>query len=309
MHLVDHYLQIRDITIYNKKIKKDFKVLAIGDIHLSKKVSKAKINFLKQQLYKENPDYIAFLGDFINSPDDIDNIDIRKEIIALIKEAASIAKTMVILGNHDFFKKEKRNKYIMHYNQKFWNHIANINNVYLLNNDVYKDNRVLFMGYMQTLDYYYQNKKYEDPNIFYNDYIKYSQLYKNLNNNLVNIGLIHSPQYIKLAKNVQLLKDYDLLISGHNHDGCIPLGIGNFNRGIISPKKEILPKEVRGYITLETGTNMLMSGGIVKIQDCAPKLLQPLNHLCPMQIDIITFTSIKQETKITKRWIYMQKTK
>jgi len=38
MYLVDYYLQIRDITLYNKNVKNDFKVVALGDLHLSKSV-------------------------------------------------------------------------------------------------------------------------------------------------------------------------------------------------------------------------------------------------------------------------------
>ena len=80
---------------------------------------------------------------------------------------------------------------------------------------------------------------------------------------------------LNLDKNAQLLNEYDLLIGGHDHDGCVPLGIGNFRKGIISPRKEILPNDVRGFRTLNTGTDMLISGGIVKIQDCAPKIIHP----------------------------------
>lgn len=49
---------------------------------------------------------------------------------------------------------------------------------------------------------------------------------------------------------------------------------------------------------------MLISGGIIKIQDCAPTVLHPLNHLCPMQMDTITFTGEEQKTEMSKRLIY-----
>ncbi len=305
MRLVDHYLQIRDITLYNKNVKNDFKVVALGDIHLSKSVDKIKITAIKKQIKEEKADYNVFLGDFVSTPKELENKEIQEQLLDLIKASALVAPTMIILGNHDFINKnkEKDNKYSIENNKAFWEKVISINNVYLLNNKLYQDNQVLFMGYKETLKYYYNNESYEDLEVFFNDFKSYPKLYKNLPKDIIKIGLIHSPEYAKLEKNNMLLRDYDLLISGHNHDGCIPFGFGNFTFGIISPKKKIFPKEARGYRVLNTGTSLLISGGITKIQECAPKVLHPFNHLCPMQMDTITFTNKLDHYKISKRVI------
>lgn len=305
MRLVDHYLQIRDITLYNKNVKNDFKVVALGDIHLSKSVDKIKITAIKKQIKEEKANYNVFLGDFVSTPKELENKEIQEQLLDLIKASALVAPTMIILGNHDFINKnkEKDNKYSIENNKAFWEKVISINNVYLLNNKLYQDNQVLFMGYKETLKYYYNNESYEDLEVFFNDFKSYPKLYKNLPKDIIKIGLIHSPEYAKLEKNNMLLRDYDLLISGHNHDGCIPFGFGNFTFGIISPKKKIFPKEARGYRVLNTGTSLLISGGITKIQECAPKVLHPFNHLCPMQMDTITFTNKLDHYKISKRVI------
>ena len=305
MRLVDHYLQIRDITLYNKNVKNDFKVVALGDIHLSKSVDKIKIIAIKKQIKEEKADYNVFLGDFVSTPKELENKEIQEQLLDLIKASALVAPTMIILGNHDFINKnkDKNNKYSIENNKAFWGKVTSINNVYLLDNKLYQDNQVLFMGYKETLKYYYNNESYEDLEVFFNDFKSYPKLYKNLPKDIIKIGLIHSPEYAKLEKNNMLLRDYDLLISGHNHDGCIPFGFGNFTFGIISPKKKIFPKEARGYRVLNTGTSLLISGGITKIQECAPKVLHPFNHLCPMQMDTITFTNKLDHYKISKRVI------
>ena len=305
MRLVDHYLQIRDITLYNKNVKNDFKVVALGDIHLSKSVDKIKIIAIKKQIKEEKADYNVFLGDFVSTPKELENKEIQEQLLDLIKASALVAPTMIILGNHDFINKnkDKNNKYSIENNKAFWEKVISINNVYLLNNKLYQDNQVLFMGYKETLKYYYNNESYEDLEVFFNDFKSYPKLYKNLPKDIIKIGLIHSPEYAKLEKNNMLLRDYDLLISGHNHDGCIPFGFGNITFGIISPKKKIFPKEARGYRVLNTGTSLLISGGITKIQECAPKVLHPFNHLCPMQMDTITFTNKLDHYKISKRVI------
>lgn len=311
MRLVDHYLQIRDITLYNKNVKNDFKVVALGDIHLSKSVDKIKITAIKKQIKEEKADYNVFLGDFVSTPKELENKEIQEQLLDLIKASALVAPTMIILGNHDFINKnkDKNNKYSIENNKAFWGKVTSINNVYLLDNKLYQDNQVLFMGYKETLKYYYNNESYEDLEVFFNDFKSYPKLYKNLPKDIIKIGLIHSPEYAKLEKNNMLLRDYDLLISGHNHDGCIPFGFGNFTFGIISPKKKIFPKEARGYRVLNTGTSLLISGGITKIQECAPKVLHPFNHLCPMQMDTITYTSDEQEIGMSRRLIYTKSNK
>ena len=308
----DSYLQINDLTLYNEKVKDNFKIVALGDIHLSRLVNKKKLDPIKFQLDKEKGNYIVFLGDLIDSPNELKNPKKRAQLLNLIKVAANIAPTMVILGSHDFIVEEANpgyNEFYISVNEEFWSELANIDNVYLLIDDIYKDSQVLFMGYTQTLEYYYDalGRKTENLEEFYNDFVKHPELYTELSDDIVKIGLIHSPEYAKLDKNVELLKDYDLLVGGHNHDGCVPFGVGHFNRGVISPKKVLLPANVRGFRYLKTGTGLLISGGIVKIQDCAPKILHPLNHLCPMQMDTITFTNDENEKGMTRRLVYTKK--
>lgn len=310
MHLIaDHYLQIRDIKLFNEKVKSKFKIVALGDIHLSRLVDEKKLEPIKYQLDQEQPNYIVFLGDLVDTPKELENTERRQQLLNMIKTAASIAPTMIILGNHDYIEEQAFDQFIISFNKDFWNEVASIVNVHLLINDIYKDDQVLFMGYLQTLDYYLgkKNSHCENLEAFYGDLSKHPELYQSLSNDTLNIGLIHSPEYAKLTKNIELLKDYDLLIGGHDHDGCMPFGIGNFRRGIISPKKELFPKEVRGYRELETGTGLLISGGIVKIQDCAPRILHPLNHLCPMQMETITYTTDEQEKGMSRRLVYTRK--
>lgn len=308
----DHYLQIRDYRIYNKKVQNPFKIIALGDIHLSRLVDERKLDPIKYQLDYEQGNYIVFLGDLIDTPKELNNPEKRAQLLDLLKTAARLAPTMVILGSHDYVEEshyDSYDEYTVVFDAEFWNEVASIDNLYLLINDIYKDNRVLFMGYAQTLEYYFNNKNEHCENLeaFYEDFFTHPELYQNLPKDVVNIGLIHSPEYAKMPKNNELLKDYDLLIAGHNHDGCIPFGIGNFRRGIISPKKEILPKDVRGYRELETGTGLLISGGIIKIQDCAPKIIHPLNHLCPMQMDSINYTNNIEEKSMSRRLIYTKR--
>ncbi len=302
----DHQLQIRNTKIYSPKIKDPFKLVALGDTHVSEMMEKTKLYPVQLQIEKENPDYIALVGDIVDAPSQLQHTYVQKKIIEFVKAAAEVAPVFIVLGSHDYVD-HKNQKDIYFYQRHFWEDIiGTIDNVHLLYNDTYQDQQAFFMGYWQTLDYYYNpnDVRHENLEKFHEDFIKYPELYQHLPEDTVRIALIHSPEFAKLEKNRQLIKDYDLLISGHMHDGCVPLGVGNFTTGLISPKKEFFPKQARGVFTLDTDTNVIVSGGIMKISDCAPKILHWANHLCPMQMDSITFTPGKEPIEITKTKVY-----
>ncbi len=291
---VDDYLQVRYVNLYNEKVHNDLKLLVIGDIHISDLVSLKKIDLLKKQILKEKADYVIFTGDLIDSVEEINNRESIFKLKTLLESASEISKTIVILGNHDYIHRKKYNSYI----KEISNLIKSINRVILLDNDIYSDNKIWIMGYTETVGYY--GKEKYNYNNFYEDFIKYDLLYKNINKNVPTVAVTHSPEFSNSSKCLNLFKDYDLILCGHTHDGCIPFGLGNFNRGIISSKKNLFPKNTRGIRKL--GNNyILITGGVVKISKCALKLLQPLNHLCPMQMDVVTLSN-QYKFNLTKKW-------
>ena len=307
--LPDDYFQVRNTKIYTPKAKKAFKIVALGDVHLSDLVSDKKLSSIKYQLERESGDYYVFLGDLIDEPEELLKENIRRELKGLIKASASLGKTMVILGSHDFVS-EIGQYPSFSYDEDFWAEISSYDNVYLLNGDYYIDDFVYFMGYTQPLDYYYDKNDFSkiDQVAFYKDFVQREYLYRNVPQNVPSVCLIHSPEFVNSSSNLELFRDYDLLVSGHDHDGCVPFGLGNGNRGIISPKKELFPNNVRGVRILGNDVILIISGGIVKIQNCAPKMLHWLNHLCPMQLDTIEFFDDENcfvETQ--KRFVYSKK--
>lgn len=300
--LIDNYIQVKNINVYHKLAINDISILTISDIHISKTFKLSKLDYMINLIKKIKPNYIIVLGDTVDSALYLN--DFQDIILNFFEKLANITKTIVILGNHDVtIKKEKEHIYF--YNTKFFNKLNNIDNLIFLNNKTYKDNNILFMGYTENFLYYYPKNNIDDLKVFYNDLSKHKNLYQ-INNNHINIALIHSQEFSKSRDNLALLKNFDLILSGHNHDGCIPFGIGNFNWGLISPSKDLFPKYARGVRTIGNMT-LIISGGITKIQEMAPKIIHPLNHLCPMQIDLITISSRKKEQLITKKTIYMKK--
>lgn len=307
---ISDYLQINYYKIYNSKVKTDIKIASLSDIHISRLVLENKTAYLNYRLEIEQPDYICLIGDIIDSPKELKNKDKQNQTTEFVEKSSKIAPTIMVLGNHDFIS---RNKYLSKYAKKYWKSLTYINNFYLLNNSYYKDDNIFIMGCKQTKNYYSNLEKEEDTNLLYSRLIKNEELYKNLPTAKPTIGLFHSPEYIKNEKIVNLLSDYDLLMSGHYHGGCFPLGLGNIipgNRGLISPKKTLLPKTpARGITTLNTDTKLIVNSGITTIQDSAPKYMQPFNHLFYQEMDIITLTNNKEifPYQLTRKKVYTKK--
>lgn len=291
---IDDYLQARYVTLYNEKVTRDLKFMVIGDVHISDMVSLKKLEMIKKQIIQERADYYLFVGDLIDDVDNIGNSDLLYKVNDLLSCASKVAPTFVILGNHDYIQKKTKESNI----EGISNVIKGIDGVTLLDNDIYYDNNVWLMGYTETKKYYHA-KKY-DFEEFYEDFKKHEKLYKNVKKDLPTLALVHSPEFSNDDKCANLFKDYDLILCGHTHDGCIPFGFGNFKRGLISPKKTFFPKNVRGLRKLDNNC-ILITGGVTKIQKCAPKILHPFNHLCPVQIDVVMLSN-KKDVSVRKKW-------
>ena len=293
------WLKITERTFYNKNVKKDLKVVFLSDLHLSKKVSFLTLNFIKEQLKKEKPNYVCFLGDLVDQPCYLNDEIISNWLFEFISEIAKMAKVMIVLGNHDLWGKNKQ----IVYNKKYWQKIQNINNVYLLNNEKYQDDEIFFMGYLQEFSYYEEMKKKPSFNYFYNFLKNESKFYKNLPKNKIKIGLFHSPEFYQDKRIIELLKNYDLLLAGHCHEGCLPFFLDNLsgNRGIIAPNSKLFPKLVRGLYKLSTNTKLVISGGITKIQEVAPKFFYIFNFFCYRHMDVLIFSNLKKEIEYEEK--------
>ena len=110
--LVDDYLQVRYVNLYSSKVRKDLKILAIGDVHISNLVSEKKLELLKKQILKEKADYIVFTGDLIDRIEEINDVYSLNKLKDLLGFAAKVSKTIVVLGNHDYIHRTNNNSYI-----------------------------------------------------------------------------------------------------------------------------------------------------------------------------------------------------
>lgn len=243
----------------NNNKKANIRIVQISDIHFSENYKINRLEKIKNNIIKMNPDYICIVGDLIDERN-INNIEIFRN---WLKEISEICKTIIVIGNHELIKKDN-NKYIKQEDIS-WLTSLKSEKLIVLNKEVYKDKNINFIGYDLDYNYYYKNKKNKKR-----DYTKIDEEVDNLIENIdgYNILLVHTPAFIFNQDNYKDIKNFDkidLVLCGHTHGGLIPSFIPG-HAGIVSPSKSLFPKNVRGKIKIKN-TNIIICGGIMKLSE------------------------------------------
>ncbi len=290
--------------IYKLQVKEDYKIAIISDLHFSSKISEKKLQKIKNFLSLKTPDYIFLVGDLINNVNVIRENQNRKQLLMWLEELGKICKTFISIGNHDFYM-NNNGHHNYYYDEKLFNDINNLNNINVLNNKSFSDERVNIVGITQSFDYFHsKNTKEEDKNILLNDLEKIRYLLENLPKEKINFALIHSPVWLEDNEIKNKLKEFDYIISGHMHNGCVPpilYELWHSTRGFIAPKKNIFPKNERNTL-INKNDKLLVNGPLTTFQ--GSRGINKFNILFPMYMSFIEFTNNKSyDTKkiYTKR--------
>lgn len=258
-------------TNYKFDLNKNNKIVHISDIHYCNDYKLERLEIVFDNIKKIDPNFICITGDLIDSTDiDNDKIDI---FINWLNKLSNICKIIIILGNHDVehIKNKKREYYI---NEYFISKLKSLNNTYFLRNEMYEDENIRFLGLEINYSYY------KDSNI---EIINEINNLINIPNDKVNILLVHDPDVI--FKNKINLEKIDFILCGHTHGGLMPEFIPG-HRGLISPKKILFKKNMRGIYDINN-TKLIISSGIVKLSKRSH--LTKLNDIYSSNIVIITF--------------------
>lgn len=292
-------------TIYNKNINDDIRIAAISDIHYSDIVKLTALSNILLKVESLKPDYISIVGDLIDSTRVLEDKRLRDNITIFIKSLARIAPVIISIGNHDFTSKENR-EWVYSWNEDFWNQIAAIKNVVVVNNSTFEDDKILMSGYTQPFDYYFKDKRgYLEAMI--EDLKNEKEELLNPNSSLPKICLVHSPYRLMSPIITKYFKNYDVILSGHMHQGMVPPIIDDLipgNKGLIAPSKFLFPNNARGTIQKENGQYIIISGGITKIGEESPKILHIGNIFYPMSIEDITLTNDEDKKTYQKKIKY-----
>lgn len=234
--------------IENNKLLKEKSIIIYSDIHYYKNMN---LSYLYKELSKlliDTPNYIILSGDII---DGLIPLEELKNLRDYLSKLSKITKVIAILGNHDI-QPDYPTLTIENENLDYLNMLRNMPNLILLENSSYQDNEIYFYGTKYKKSYYLK----QEPINSWLSTVKKIELPQDT----LNIILEHSPNTIlnitNLLKVPALLKT-DIIISGHNHNGCIPSYIDNFipgSKGLIGAGKSFFPEYARGKINITPNT-------------------------------------------------------
>lgn len=266
-----------------KKNIKDFKMAIFSDLHYYPGYPEKDLNKIINQIKKSNVDYITIVGDILDSSN-YTELDQLKNFLTTL---ASIAPTIVIIGNHDE-KDGYRHHWNKNPNKELINVLKSINNLHYLEDNNYEINNINFYGFKLSYEYYDTKEPYDK----FSEEIK--EIHPNLKKDNYNILLIHSPiniyNYLKNNKESNL-NETDLILSGHMHNGCVPFWITNiFNklfhttRSLISPTRKKFPKYSQGRVYERDG---YIYQGISKLSKSSKKFFHFFERFYRINITII----------------------
>lgn len=295
MKLLNYHFKEHNYIVENNKLINK-RIALISDIHYGIDFKKEKLLLIISKLRQLKPDYITLTGDLIDNTNVLKDLIKKNELKKFLQELTAISKVIMCIGNHDQFilkKRAFRCEYEFDSNKEWFKEIRKIPNLILLDNEIFEENNLRFIGFTPSFNYYDK----EDEKILLSEL---KNKLPNIKKDFYNILLIHSP--INILSDITIketnLKNVSLILSGHTHNGMMPPILDDLvkgNKGIFSPDGTWFwkTKNTRGKYEIEDKT-LIVNGAITKIHGCSPKWLVLLNELFPMSIDII---DLKGEAK------------
>ena len=249
--------------IYNEKVANDITIVHISDIHFSIKTKAKELSKINKYIDKIDPSYIMITGDLIDEPSITKNNKI-KELIEFLRNLGKKRKVLICLGNHDVY---------MDGDFQFFQKLDDLKNIYILNNKNYTDEYINVLGLTLPNNYYYNCCRGESVDALVSFLDSQIKLLNKINSDTPNVLLIHSPIKLTVKEVIKRLKNYDLILCGHTHNGIVPDLLKPLfpkNIGLISPRKGLFPEIAKGKIIKEIDNKkitIIINGAITKLSN------------------------------------------
>ena len=232
---------------FYKPEQKEQKILAISDVHFCRDVAK-NLERMAAKIEQEQPNLITISGDLLDNLDTVASTADRAELKAWLERLGKVAPVCLCLGNHDFFYKpegfksaiSKDHGYGERRDDELYAEINAIDNIHLLDNDVYEDERNFIVGLTLPSEYY---RGQEDENVLHTALETIKPLLDQLpkKSKQTKILLVHSPVFLNRAAIKKQIADFDFVLTGHMHNGIVPpllQEVWRGHNGIVTPSKQ-----------------------------------------------------------------------
>ena len=223
--------KVKEYKIVNNNFPSEFyglKIIHLSDVHYGKHFDKERLEQVVNKINELNPDIVVLTGDLIDEELNDEQINELKDLLSKINVRT---RKYAISGNHDDYQ--------------YFEFIINDSGFTILNDSydiIYgKDSKIMISGVSSNI----LNKA------DINEKLETSTNYIQNNNVDYKILLIHEPDYISNIKGIS----YDLILSGHSHDGQIRFP---FLGALYTPVGS--KKYYKNHYSLETSELFVSSG-------------------------------------------------
>ena len=291
---------VNNSTLTSKKISDEKNIVYISDIHSEVE----KMQDIVELIKKMEISTLLLGGDTIDNTKDNDRNNRIKE---LLQEIAKTTKIIIGIGNHDmiYFDKKSTNRCfaVSETNIPFWQELKETDNIYVSeipreNATISKlvvDDEIDVTSLNLPINHYWNGEPEEE----FEDYIKMIEDLS-INTEKFNILLCHSPKNIGkdtiIKEYYDILKKFNLILSGHMHSGLIPrwLRTKPYGKGLVGPYNTIFPEYAYGTKNFDD-TTILTTGGVTKsAQSVGPEVITTnylfrnlVNLVYPPEVELI----------------------
>lgn len=298
---------IRNFKIYTNKINKHFLISLDSDWHISSNGSVTNALMVNKVIKEIKPDIRIIAGDIIDDTSTLLGNNVKK-IVKILKESESICPTLISLGNHDISKISFTDNIKWHQDlrlnwyQELENNTSSklVYNNKLYEGTVYLNDKIEIISLNPPYSYYFTNRESTD---------NFLSIYQKRNINFLtdesyyHILVVHSASaLIELVDTLSIVKNADLILSGHMHGGMLPLIIRNIvefsstHYGLCTPNQKILKDAKYCYGKIVRNNKIfLINPGLTKI---GPEkgLISNLNCIYPSEMYTIDLIPIKKRS-------------
>lgn len=272
------------------KENEGLKVLVLSDLHIFKEEDIKNVEKLMIKLKNNEYSAIYLVGDILDATNILNwHERITGRLLELISFFGDLAPTYIVYGSHDlaYHTISKKNPWLKDeqtFKEKFLDKIASYEGIYVLENEtrcLKKGTGYTISGFNPSLEYA-MNTPDGDNDILLKEYERYEFLTK-LKSDKTNTVLCHYPNAIIELHKKGILKNADLNIAGHNHNGCtqfrfLPVEFilnffGQNNRGLITPGKKISFDDTKNLCgVLSLGGQLLINPSFKTFAACTGSL-------------------------------------
>ena len=263
-------------------------------------------------------------GDLVDSTKDYKS---KAKIKELLQELSKTMKIYIGMGNHEclYYTKDIDGvlSEVKSNDIKYWNELSSMHNIYVSELPVdgstvtkwYFDKDLDITALNFPIDFYLNKEKRKD-------FLKQLKVMDGsiVNNKKYNILLCHTPRNLVrngiICEDIDCLKSFNLILSGHMHAGLVPKSLRNnkYGGGFVGPHASVLPEYAYGLV-VNKRIATLTSGGVTKVTKSANPdasriinrafVKNKLNSIYSPEVEILNLTngnrnSIKKLTKELK---------